>query len=99
LLLTRADKFSKCLIFSQWSDLLTVAESGLERNGISFLSLASGTAEKKEKVVSTFLSTPSCRVLLINVKSGGYGIFPMDVFLDADVISFFTMSCTFSGRV
>jgi hypothetical protein len=54
---------------TQWNEVLTVMESALVANSLACVSLATGSADKREKAVGHFLSTPTCRVLLINVKT------------------------------
>jgi E3 ubiquitin-protein ligase SHPRH len=64
------DKGERCLVFSQWDDLLSIIESALSANHIAF------THPKGAKMfgVSAQALRSSCQVMLLNVKRGAEGL-------------------------
>lgn len=63
-------KGERCLVFSQWDDLLSIIESALSANCISF------THPKGAKMfgASAQALRSSCQVMLLNVKRGAEGL-------------------------
>ena len=72
--ISRVEKTSpeaKCLVFSQWEEVLTVLEHGLRSCDISFLRLENGRQFDR---VMNFRQDPSVRVLLLPLRSGAKGL-------------------------
>jgi len=63
----------KALVFSQFTTLLDIVESELERGKISFTRLDGKTSNRKERV-ARFQTDPSCSVFLVSLKAGGVGL-------------------------
>jgi E3 ubiquitin-protein ligase SHPRH len=64
------NKGERCLVFSQWDDLLSIIESALSANNILF------THPKGAKMFGESVQTfrTSCQVMLLNVKRGAEGL-------------------------
>ena len=70
----------KCILFSQWDDLLTIVESALTANNICFTHPKSpnmfGESVKalRRTTTVTGVTSSSCSVMLLNVKRGAEGL-------------------------
>jgi len=66
-----SEKGDKCLVFSQWEDMLDICGQALLENGVSFVRPSSareiGVCVQKFRRSDTF-------VMLLNVKSGAEGL-------------------------
>ena len=63
----------KVLVFSQFVKFLQILKNGLEGESIRF-SYLDGSTQDRGKPVKTFQEDPDCRVFLISLKAGGYGL-------------------------
>ncbi len=67
------DGGGKVLIFSQFVQYLRLVRDSLEEQKTSYAYL-DGSSQDRDAQVKTFQSHPSCRVFLISLKAGGYGL-------------------------
>ncbi|MBL8751258.1 MAG: DEAD/DEAH box helicase [Planctomycetes bacterium] len=76
-LLARLDELGveghKVLVFSQFTTLLDLLEPQLRVRGIVWERLDGSTTKRGERV-ARFQNDPDCRVFLISLKAGGYGL-------------------------
>lgn len=63
----------KVLVFSQFVKFLQILKKGLEGDSIRF-SYLDGSTQDRGKAVATFQQDEECRVFLISLKAGGYGL-------------------------
>jgi superfamily II DNA or RNA helicase len=63
----------KVLVFSQFVQFLRILRSEIEGRKYKF-SYLDGSTQDRGKVVDAFESDPECRVFLISLKAGGYGL-------------------------
>jgi len=63
----------KALIFSQFTSLLAIVRSTLEKESICYEYLDGGTVNRKEKV-QRFQTDADCPLFLISLKAGGSGL-------------------------
>ncbi len=63
----------KVLVFSQFVRMLNIIRDRLEREKINYTSLDGKTRNRQEKV-DYFQNTDDCRVFLISLKAGGFGL-------------------------
>lgn len=66
------DESVKCLVFSEWDDVLGVVEKAIATNKINSIRGASGM--KFGDAVERFKTTPECNVLLLPLKRGAHGL-------------------------
>jgi non-specific serine/threonine protein kinase len=63
----------KVLVFSQFVKMLTLIKNRLEKHNIVYTSLDGATRDREERV-NYFQNNEECRVFLISLKAGGYGL-------------------------
>jgi superfamily II DNA or RNA helicase len=63
----------KVLVFSQFVKFLRILKTEMEARKFKF-SYLDGSTQDRGKVVATFESDPECRIFLISLKAGGYGL-------------------------
>ncbi|MDZ7774843.1 MAG: C-terminal helicase domain-containing protein [Bacteroidales bacterium] len=63
----------KVLVFSQFVKMLTLIKNRLEKHNIVYTSLDGSTRDREERV-NYFQNNEECRVFLISLKAGGYGL-------------------------
>ena len=63
----------KALVFSQFTGLLDLLEPHLQQRGLSFERLDGKTRRRPERI-ARFQQDPDCRVFLISLKAGGFGL-------------------------
>ena len=63
----------KALVFSQFTSLLAIVRSRLDRAGIRYEYLDGATRDRQERVAA-FQSDEDCRLFLISLKAGGLGL-------------------------
>jgi SNF2 family DNA or RNA helicase len=63
----------KALIFSQFTSLLAIVRSRLDRRGIPYEYL-DGKTRKRESRIQRFQEDPDCSLFLISLKAGGVGL-------------------------
>ena len=68
-----ASSGGKVLVFSQFVKFLQILKKGLEGDSIRF-SYLDGSTQDRGKAVATFQQDEECRVFLISLKAGGYGL-------------------------
>jgi E3 ubiquitin-protein ligase SHPRH len=66
-----SDRAEKCIVFSQWEDMLDIVEEALKANGVEYV--RAKTLRKIGDCVKVFRSS-HCAVLLLNVKNGAEGL-------------------------
>jgi superfamily II DNA or RNA helicase len=64
---------SKALVFSQFTSLLSIVRTRLDRRGITYEYLDGKTKDRQERV-ERFQSDPECPLFLISLKAGGVGL-------------------------
>ncbi len=67
------DAGGKVLVFSQFVQFLRLMRSDLEARGIPYAYL-DGSSQDRAAQVEHFQKNPQCRVFLISLKAGGYGL-------------------------
>jgi hypothetical protein len=68
-----AEAGHKALVFSQFTSLLDLLEPQLQQRGIAFERL-DGTTRRRPERIARFQQDPACRVFLISLKAGGFGL-------------------------
>jgi superfamily II DNA or RNA helicase len=68
-----ADEGHKALVFSQFTTLLGLLRTRLEREGLEYEYLDGKTRDRAERV-EHFQTSDRCRVFLISLKAGGLGL-------------------------
>ncbi len=63
----------KVLVFSQFTSLLAIVRSFLDKDGIHYEYLDGSTRNRKERV-ENFQNDPNCPLFLISLKAGGHGL-------------------------
>ncbi len=63
----------KALIFSQFTQLLGLLKSELDRRNVAYEYL-DGSTRDREKCVQHFQNDPDCGLFLISIKAGGHGL-------------------------
>jgi hypothetical protein len=63
----------KALVFSQFTGLLDLLEPHLQQRGLPFERLDGKTRRRPERI-ARFQQDPDCRVFLISLKAGGFGL-------------------------
>jgi SNF2 family DNA or RNA helicase len=63
----------KALVFSQFTTLLAIVRTQLDRAGINYEYLDGKTRQRQERV-DAFQNDPECRLFLISLKAGGLGL-------------------------
>ncbi|CAO3623403.1 unnamed protein product [Cunninghamella echinulata] len=61
----------KCIVFSQWNRVLGLLSSGLKKNNIEFVDIASG---RKDDDIIRFKQDPSINVILLHARSQSSGL-------------------------
>lgn len=65
----------KLLVFSQFTEMLSIVASELDRQGISYCYLDGSTpAEKRSEQVALYQRDESIRIFLLSLKAGGVGL-------------------------
>lgn len=65
----------KLLVFSQFTEMLTLIREALEAGGFSYRYLDGSTpAAKRKEAVERFQTDPAAKVFLISLKAGGVGL-------------------------
>lgn len=64
---------AKCLIFSNWLDVLALLSTALTENGLRHVFL-SGSGEKFRQQLTEFKTSPRCNIMLLPLKSGANGL-------------------------
>jgi len=72
LILERREPAAKCIIFSQWEEVLQIIEHGLAENDVSYVRIQGRV--KYDQNLTMFRRDPSVRVLLMPLKSGAKGL-------------------------
>jgi hypothetical protein len=65
------DLSEKSIVFSQWEDMLDIAEQALATNGVRFVR---STSNKRIGECTKHFRSQDCSVLLLNVKNGAEGL-------------------------
>ncbi|MCO6454078.1 MAG: SNF2 helicase associated domain-containing protein [Pirellulaceae bacterium] len=63
----------KALVFSQFTSLLAIVRRRLDERGISYAYLDGRTRDRQQRV-KQFQQDPDCRLFLISLKAGGFGL-------------------------
>jgi SNF2 family DNA or RNA helicase len=63
----------KALVFSQFTSLLSLVRSRLDRDGVPYEYLDGSTSDRQERV-ERFQSDPACPFFLLSLKAGGVGL-------------------------
>ena len=63
---------AKCLLFSQWDEMLSLLAKALEANGVSHRRLQG--AQRLESTLDDFRRVPTVRALLLPTRSGANGL-------------------------
>ena len=63
----------KALVFSQFTSLLAIVRTHLDRHGIVYTYL-DGRTRKRQERVDRFQADPDCPLFLISLKAGGHGL-------------------------
>jgi superfamily II DNA or RNA helicase len=63
----------KALVFSQFTSLLEIVRTHLDRHGIVYTYL-DGRTRKRQERVDRFQADPDCPLFLISLKAGGHGL-------------------------
>ncbi|KAJ3414351.1 hypothetical protein HDV05_006719, partial [Chytridiales sp. JEL 0842] len=76
LMILSSDSQAKCLIFSQWDQVLDIVALGLDKNDIGFVKLEGGGARKRkrEDAVRAFKEKTTVKVFILNAKSQSSGL-------------------------
>lgn len=70
-------ELTKCVAFSQWTEMLDIVEYALKQKNIKYqrldgkVSVANG---RRDKILNNFKQKADCRILLISIKTGGLGL-------------------------
>jgi SNF2 family DNA or RNA helicase len=67
------DEGHKALVFSQFTTFLGILRDGLDKEGVPYAYL-DGQTRDRESCVERFQSDPACRLFLISLKAGGFGL-------------------------
>jgi SNF2 family DNA or RNA helicase len=67
------DEGHKALVFSQFTSLLAIVRSRLDRRGIPYAYL-DGKTRNRAEAVRRFQEDPDCPLFLISLKAGGHGL-------------------------
>ncbi|KAI9335519.1 SNF2 family N-terminal domain-containing protein, partial [Obelidium mucronatum] len=82
---------AKCLLFSQWDQVLNIVAMGCVKNGIGFVKMSdAGRGKKKTDPVQKFLQDPDMKLFMLNAKSQSSGLTLVDathVFLVEPVVN------------
>jgi len=70
---TNSNSNSKCIIFSQWEQVLDFLSLGLKENQIGFVKLG-GSKKEKAKAVLQFRTDPTVQVFMLHTKSQSSGL-------------------------
>ena len=72
---SRMPQTDKCLVFSQFTRMLDLAEFRLRQDGIECAKLTGAQSLKqRNNIILAFHRDPSLRVLLVSLKAGGEGV-------------------------
>jgi SNF2 family DNA or RNA helicase len=63
----------KALVFSQFTSMLAIVKTMLDRQGIPYEYLDGQTRDRKERI-EHFQADPDCGIFLISLKAGGLGL-------------------------
>ena len=63
---------AKCLLFSQWDEMLSLLAKALEANGVAHRRLQG--AQRLESTLDDFRRVPTVRALLLPTRSGANGL-------------------------
>jgi superfamily II DNA or RNA helicase len=63
----------KTLVFSQFTRMLAILRTQLDRDGIEYAYL-DGRTRDREACVNRFQTDPACRLFLVSLKAGGHGL-------------------------
>ena len=63
----------KALVFSQFTSLLSIVRTNLDRNNVVYEYL-DGSTKDREAHVDRFQNDPDCKLFLISLKAGGVGL-------------------------
>lgn len=63
----------KVLVFSQFTSLLKIFSSAVEKRGWQYAYL-DGSSNRRDKIVSRFQNDDDCPLFLISLKAGGHGL-------------------------
>ena len=63
----------RALVFSQFTSMLSIVKSKLDKNSIAY-SYLDGSTRKREQVISEFKNNPQISIFLISLKAGGVGL-------------------------
>ena len=67
------EKGHKALIFSQFTKMLAIVRTALDRRGLTYEYLDGKTYDRPKRI-DRFQSDPDCRLFLISLKAGGTGL-------------------------
>jgi len=65
---------AKCILFSEWNDVLEIVSRALEESNIVFIRTEQKRGKSFETVLEKFRTDPNIRVLLLPVRSGSNGL-------------------------
>jgi SNF2 family DNA or RNA helicase len=63
----------KTLVFSQFTRMLAILRTQLDRDGIEYAYL-DGRTRDREACVNRFQTDPACKLFLVSLKAGGHGL-------------------------
>eukprot|EP00117_Sycon_ciliatum_P021785 scpid15132/ scgid3936/ E3 ubiquitin-protein ligase SHPRH; SNF2, histone-linker, PHD and RING finger domain-containing helicase len=72
--LYKKDKAVKCLIFSNWNEVLSLISHGLALNGIKHASLMDKAGTALQTTLRTFRQDPSVTALCLHLRTAGNGL-------------------------
>jgi len=65
---------AKCILFSEWNDVLEIVSRALEESNIVFIRTEQKRGKSFETVLEKFRTDPNIRVILLPVRSGSNGL-------------------------
>jgi SNF2 family DNA or RNA helicase len=73
--LTLQSRLTKSVIFSQWTQLLTLLEPQLRRHGLIFERVdGSISIPRRREALNRFRANENCTILLMSLQAGGVGL-------------------------
>ncbi|KAJ3010258.1 UNVERIFIED_CONTAM: hypothetical protein HDU68_002246 [Siphonaria sp. JEL0065] len=70
-----SDPTAKCLLFSQWDQVLNIVAMGCTKNSIGFVKMeAGGCGKKKRDPVQVFREDPDIKLFMLNARSQSSGL-------------------------
>ncbi|ORY49442.1 hypothetical protein BCR33DRAFT_763220 [Rhizoclosmatium globosum] len=65
---------AKCILFSQWEQVLSVIGTGCDKNSIGYVKMDTGGNKKKVDAVTKFRIDPNIKLFMLNSKSQSSGL-------------------------